>query len=56
MPDLIDLCFDVLFAYKAVSVLISMFEVHAGPIFAVASSGLNRLFSKLFSVQCPNHD
>ena len=35
--------------------LISMFVVHADPIFAVTTSGLNMPFSKLFSVLWPNH-
>ena len=41
---LIDLSFDELLAETAVS----MFEVYAGPIFAVATSGLNMPFSILF--------
>ena len=56
ISDLIDLCFDELFSYKAVPVLISMFEVHADPIFAVTTNVLNMPFSKLFSVRWHNHD
>ena len=45
---------DELLAYKAVSVLIRMFEVQFDPIFAVTTSGLNMPFIKLFSVRWPN--
>ena len=47
-------CFDELLAYKAVSVLIRVFEVQFDPIFAVTASGLNMPFSKLFSMRWPN--
>ena len=48
------LCLDELLAYKAVSMLIRMFEVQFDPMFAVRASGLNMPFCKLLFVRWPN--